>query len=223
MGRDSPATPAAARVLREERGFTLIELLTAMAVSLIVGAAALMALQTGESSTSKTTARQEATIETEHALAGMTREIRQATQVALPSALGIYLKTWVRPAGGGAAAIRHVRYACTDTTASQGGTCSRTQCSTIPAGALLSAGCTGTPSVFLRGIQQFRFGAQLGGLDTSPAVSPPREASSSSLTFNVVTLQARIRLDDQTSGRQSVKDLDPIEIQGGVRLEALGS
>jgi prepilin-type N-terminal cleavage/methylation domain-containing protein len=209
-----------------EAGFTLIELMVVMVISLVIGAAALMAIQTGQTSTAKTSARQEATIETEHALARMTREIRQATQAALPSmpaaSSAIYLKTWVRSAGGGAATVQHVRYQCTNGTSGAGGTCSRTVCSTVPS-LLLSSTCTGTPTVFLRGVDQFSFAAQLGGQPGSPTVAPPAEARQSSVTFNVVTLRARVRLNDRTSGRQSVTDLDPIEIQGGVRLESLGT
>lgn len=203
-----------------EAGFTLIELLMVMVISLIIGAAALMAIQTGQTSSAKTTARQEATTETEHALARITREVRQATQVAITSASQLDLKTWVRPAAGGAATVRHVRYQCTNGTPSQGGTCTRTICTSVPS-LLLNSTCSGTPDVFLRGIDEFAFGAQLGGLPTSPTVNPPSEARQSSIAFDVVTLRARVRLNDRTSGRESVKDLDPIELQGGVRLESL--
>lgn len=197
-----------------EAGFTLIELLVVMGISLIVGAAALMAIQTGQTSTAKTSARQEAVQEAEVALARITAETRQAVAARLWTPTFLDLKTRVR-VNGAASTLRRIQYDCTDVSA-----CTREDCGAASSsGTLLSLGqsCTGTTTVLVRGLDQVSFGVQLS--DAPVAVPPARETANSSPIFDLVTVTMRIRLDDRTSNRQSVEDLDPVEIRGGVKLE----
>lgn len=213
MGRD-PDRVGLGRMLVTERGFTLIELMVVMVISLVIGAAALMAIQTGQSSSAKTAARQEAVQEAEVALKKITMETRQAMTARLWTSTFLDLKTRVR-VGGGASQLRRVQYNCT------GSLCTRRDCGTVSAtGTLLSLGqtcATGTAIAVVRGLDQVTFGAQLKG---SPvAVPPAREATNGSAVFDLVTVAMRVRLDDAGSGRQSVKDLEPVEIRGGVKLE----
>lgn len=199
-----------------EAGFTLIELMVVMVISLIIGAAALMAIQTGQTSTAKTSARQEAVQEAEVALARLTGETRQAVAARLWTPTFLDLKTRVR-VNGAASTLRRIQYDCTP---SQPSACTREDCGAVSSsGTLLSLGqnCTGTTTVLVRGLDQVSFGAQLR--DVPVAVPPASETANSSPIFDLVTVTMRIRLDDRTSERQSVKDLDPVEIRGGVKLE----
>jgi prepilin-type N-terminal cleavage/methylation domain-containing protein len=199
----------------DEAGFTLIELLVVMGISLIVGAAALMAIQTSQTSTAKTSARQEAVQQAEVALARLTGETRQAVAARLWTPTFLDLKTRVR-VNGAASTLRRVQYDC-----ATGSACRRRDCGAVAAtGTLLSLGQTcasGTWVGLVAGLDQVTFGAQLRGVTV--AVPPAREAVNASPIFDLVTVTMRIRLDDRTSKRQSVKDLDPVEIRGGVKLE----
>ncbi|MEX2196452.1 MAG: type II secretion system protein [Thermoleophilaceae bacterium] len=198
-----------------EAGFTLIELLVVMGISLIVGAAALMAIQTSQTSTAKTAARQEAVQQAEVALDRLTGETRQAVAVRLWSTGFLDLKTRVR-VNGAPSTLRRIQYDCTDLAA-----CTRKDCGTVSStGTLLSLeqDCsTGTAVPIIRGLDQVTFGAELQG--AAVAVPPARETVNASPVFDHVTVAMRVRLDDKPSGRQSVKDLDPVEIRGGVTLE----
>lgn len=203
------------RRLRGERGWTLIELLMVMVLSLLIGAAALMAIETGQTSTSKTSARQEAVQQAEVALALLTRETRQASVVRLWSPTYLDMKTRVR-VNGGPSTLRRVQYDC-----ATGAACRRRDCGSVSAsgtlGALGQTCSSGSWTTVVAGLDQVTFGAELQGAPV--AVPPARETVATSIVFDLVTVAMRVRLDDRTSGRQSVKDLDPVEIRGGVKLE----
>jgi hypothetical protein len=117
---------------------------------------------------------------------------------------------------GAASTLRRVQYDCTNLTA-----CTRKDCGAVSStGTLLSLGqncASGTAIQVIRGLNQVSFGAELQG--AAVTVPPARETVATSVVFDFVTVAMRVRLDDRTSKRQSVKDLDPIEIRGGVKLE----
>jgi prepilin-type N-terminal cleavage/methylation domain-containing protein len=114
-----------------EAGFTLIELLVGMMLSLLVCSMALDLIPTASSSQRATTARENALVAVQAAVAWITREARAATAAAVqtPSVLDLTL-----PLRGSASTV-HVRYDC------GGGACVRYVCSNVVTGSLVGAGC----------------------------------------------------------------------------------
>lgn len=187
---------------------TLMELIATMVLGLLIGAAALVALDGSRSSATRTTARQEAVSEAEFALARITRETRQATLAAVQASGVLDMKTRVRTSAGGASELRRIRYDC-----SQGSRCVRKDCGvTSPGGTFVGTDCDGAETVVLRGVESGQFAPELDG--AALTVPPARETPA----LDLLTIRLRVRLDDFTSGRESVSQLDPVEITGGVEI-----
>lgn len=187
---------------------TLVELLVTMLLGLLIGAAALVAIDGARSSSTQMTARQEAVSQAEFALARLTRELRQATLATVQDSGVLDMKTRVRPSAGGASELHRVRYDC-----SQGAACTRKDCGlTSPDGTLAGTDCDGTQTVILEGVESATFSPQLDGaaLGVPPAQETP--------AFDFVAIRLRVRLDDFTAGREAVAQLDPVEITGGVEI-----
>jgi hypothetical protein len=79
-------------------------------------------------------------------------------------------------------------------------------------GTLAGSDCDGTQTVILKGVQSAQFVPELDG--ASLTVPPARETPA----LDFVAIRLRVRLDDFTSGREAVAQLDPVEITGGVEL-----
>ena len=107
---------ARARLRGDQRGWTLVELLVASTVGLVVMSAALDVYAESARSQSRTANRVAALRQSQVGLERMTREIRQASSYTISGASEVIdVETQVRPAGGGAAIPRHVRYDCSGT------------------------------------------------------------------------------------------------------------
>lgn len=196
------------RIGDESGGVTLTELVVTLLLGLLIGAAALAAIEGARSSSTRTTARQEAVTETEFALARITRETRQATVLAVQGAGVLDLKTRARSTAGAASELHRIRYDC-----SQGSACVRKDCGlTSPGGSLVGSDCDGAQSVILRGVELGEFLPQLNG--ATLAVPPARETPA----VDFLAIRLRVRLDDFTAGRESVANAQPIEITGGVEI-----
>lgn len=187
---------------------TLTELIVTTLLGLLILAASLAAIDGARSGATRTTARQEAVSQAEFALARMTREARQATLATVQGSGVLDMKTRVRPSAGTASELHRVRYDC-----SQGSSCVRKDCGlTSPGGTLVGSDCDGTQTVILEGVQSGEFVPELNG--ASLGVPPARETPA----LDFVAIRLRVRLDDFTSGREAVAQLDPIEITGGVEI-----
>lgn len=198
------------RLLARQDGTSLVELLGASVLALLIGAAALMSIETTRSSSTKTTARQEAVLEAEHALARMTREIHQATQAAVVTQYRLDVKTRVRNDSNNTLALRRISFECYPTSTQE---CRRTDCgATSLNGSLVPASCSsGQISTVIKGVTAAQFDARLNNASQAlPSENP-----------DFVTIRLRVRLDDFTSGRQSFRDLDPIELNDGVEFANL--
>jgi hypothetical protein len=194
----------------------LAELMIVIVLGLLIGAAGLMAIETTRSSSAKTTARQEAVSQAELVLQRMTRETRQATQVLVAGPADpvrqLDLKTYLRPAGGGASTLRHVRWICNMSAAS----CTRADCGAAQSGTLAGKTCSGTQVTVIKGILTGTvFGAQLG--DQPVTLNPNAETPA----LDFVTFKLVVALSDFRSGREAVQNLDPIELKAGVDLANL--
>jgi hypothetical protein len=206
-----------ARRLAHEGGWSVAELLAAMVISLIIGSAALFMIQGARDSSLKTTARQEAVTETEAAFDRLTREVRGALLVMWRSSSQLDLKVRV-PVANGSSQVRWIKYDCSqDQPGAPAGVkqCTRRDCGVIAeAGSLVGATCSsGTPVRVLQGVQSVSFGVSKDGTTLSPA--PQTETPS----FDFVSFDARVYLDQKGAGRERYANLRPIQISGGVRVE----
>jgi hypothetical protein len=204
--------PVRAQLAGEAGGVSLPELIATMGLGLLIGAAALMGIEGTRSSSLKTNARQEAVSEAEHAVARMTREIHQATQAAVVSATRIDVKTRVRNSSNNTLQLRRISFECFPGSTQE---CRRTDCGATSAnGSLIPASCSsGQLSTMIDGVVQ----AQIVAEDDGVTQSLPRETPN----VDFVTIRLQVRLDDFTSGRQSVRNLDPIELTDGVEFANL--
>ena len=192
----------------ESGQLTLTELLVTALLSLLILAAALLALDGARSGSTRTTARQEAVSQAEFALARITREARQATLATVQGSGVLDMKTRVRSSAGAASQLRRIRYDC-----SQASTCVRKDCGPASSGGTLAGSdCDGTETVILKGVQSGQFVPRLGG---AALIGPPARETPA---LDFVEIRLRVRLDDFTSGREAVAHLDPVELTGGVEF-----
>ena len=200
-----------AHLAGEAGGVTLAELIATMVLGLLIGAAALMGIEGTRSSSVKTTARQEAVADAESALQRMTREIHQATQAAVISSTQMDVKTRVRNSANNTLQLRRIRFNCNTSPSAQ--YCERIDCgATSLNGSLVPASCSsGQITPIIKGVLQAQFTPRLD--TTSPAT--PTES------IDFVEIRLRVRLDDFASGRESVSNLDPIELIDGVEFANL--
>ena len=119
------------RRLRSERGVGLIELLTVLPMLAVVLLGIYALYNVGAKGQKDTDTRVRSLIQQQNGLERISREMRQATSITPVSSQIIDGTTWVRPSGGGASALRRVRYDCTT------GTCNRYE---GPVGGSLSTG-----------------------------------------------------------------------------------
>lgn len=197
-----------ARQLEDQQGtVTLVELIATIVLGLLIGAAALTAIDGTRTSAMRTTARQEAVSQLEFALARMTREARQATVVAVQGSGVLDMKTRVRTSPGVSSTLHRVRYECAH------GACIRKDCGPVTAsGTLVGSDCDGAQEQVLGGVVSGTFTPQLNGV----TVAVPPALESPALDF--VGIRLRARLDDFGAGRAAAAGLDPVEISGGVEL-----
>jgi hypothetical protein len=107
------------RFLRGERGVSLVELLVVMPMLAVVLLGIYALYNVGAKSQQTSTSRVETLLREQNGLERMTREMRQAVSFTPVSSQILDAVTYVRPAGGGPSAQRHVRYEC------QSGACTR--------------------------------------------------------------------------------------------------
>jgi Tfp pilus assembly protein PilW len=99
------------RIGSEESGVSLIELLVAISVGVVVVFAAFQFSDTAGKSQANTSARTEALQQAQNGLERMTRDLRQAATVAVPTSESVEMSTYVKsPSGGGT--LQAIRYVC---------------------------------------------------------------------------------------------------------------
>jgi type II secretory pathway pseudopilin PulG len=180
------------RHARDESGFTLPELLLGMTLMLLVGAASLVAMQAMQRSTNLTSGRQTAAASARVALARMTRDVRQATQIvaASPRLIDVAI-----PDGGNMANLEHVQWDCQ--TVAQ--TCKRTKCTT-PVG----SGCsTAGREYVITGVTNTDVFTPRNG---QTALAFPANVSASNLgatSIDFVEVHLRLRVDGKAGGVQT--------------------
>jgi hypothetical protein len=95
---------------------TLTELLVAAPIALILLVATLTLHLASGRQHERTESRVRALVQQRQGLERMTRELRQATSITPSSSVVVETILWLRPAGGGAAVQRRVRYDCSSQT-----------------------------------------------------------------------------------------------------------
>jgi hypothetical protein len=101
------------RSLQREHGeVTLAELLVAAPIALILLVATLTLHLASSRQQERTDIRVHALIQQRQGLERMTRELRQATSITPASSVAVEALIWLRPASGGQAVQRRVRYDC---------------------------------------------------------------------------------------------------------------
>jgi hypothetical protein len=105
--------PPASESLRNQRGeITLTELLVAAPMALILLTATLTLHLASGREQERTDNRAQSLIQQRGGLERMTRELRQASSITPTSSVVVDAVAWLRPADGGQAVQRQVRYDC---------------------------------------------------------------------------------------------------------------
>ncbi len=99
------------RIAGDESGVSLIELLIACLLAVVVSFGAYQFMDTAGRSQASTSARSESLQQVQHGLERMTRDLRQAATVSVPTSQEVVMSTYLKPAAA-TSALQTVRYLC---------------------------------------------------------------------------------------------------------------